>query len=78
MSTKVTITSRSRSETNPAYHRFRDVLDEFGARDEGGTPTHLRIDGVVVELQTLAEGGTSMTVTLPQELGGAALGSGLV
>lgn len=68
MSTKVTIKNRLRTGTSPGYHLYDDVLDSLGESDDGQqAPIYLRLDGVQVELATLADGGASVTITLPRE-----------
>lgn len=48
------------------FHLADDVLDEIA--DNPDPPVHLRIDGVSVELRTLADGGASVTLVLPREV----------
>lgn len=69
MSTKVSIKWRRRNDSQPGFHLYDDVLDSLG--DDAGErepPVYLRLDGVNVELHTLAAGGTSVTVVLPREV----------
>lgn len=68
MSTKVSIKWRRRNDSQPGFHLYDDVLDSLG--DDAGErepPVYLRLDGVNVELHTLAAGGASVTVALPRE-----------
>lgn len=69
MSTKATIKWRDQTDTRPGFHLYDDVLDSFGARaGELEPPIYLRLDGVHVQLETLAAGGATLTVALPREL----------
>lgn len=69
MSTKVTIKSRAQTDTRPGFHLYDDVLDSFGAKaGELEPPVYLRLNGVTVQLETLAAGGATLTVALPREL----------
>jgi len=68
MSTKVTIKHRARAATSPGFHLYDDVLDSFGKEDdEPSTSVYLRLVGVAVQLETLGDGGASVTITLPSE-----------
>ena len=68
MSTKSTLRLRPRTPDQPGYVLYDDVLDAFGAVDGPEPPVYLQIDGVVVSLETLRDGGASVTLTLPREL----------
>lgn len=69
MSTKVTIKSRARTGTRPGFHLYDDVLDSFGDKaGEAEPPVYLRLDGVSVQLETLATGGATLTIALPRKL----------
>lgn len=48
------------------FHLADDVLDELTGNPD--PPVHLRIDGIGVELRTLADGGASVTLLLPREV----------
>lgn len=70
MSTKVSIKWRTASSTQPGFHLYDDCLDGLGV-DDGDSEqrvVYLRLDGVAVQLETLPEGGASVTVTLPRRL----------
>jgi hypothetical protein len=63
----VTIKHRARAATSPGFHLYDDVLDGFGKEDdEPSTPVYLRLVGVAVQLETLSDGGASVTITLPR------------
>ena len=69
MSTKVSIKWRDHTDARPGFHLYEDALDYFV--DETGEvepPVYLRLDGVGVQLETLAAGGATLTVALPREL----------
>lgn len=69
MSTKVTIKWRDQTAAQPGFHLYDDVLDSFGTKaGEPEPPVYLRLDGVSVQLETLAAGGATLTVALPREL----------
>ncbi len=80
MSTKVSIKWRRRTEGQAGFHLYDDVLDELlfegneaaaaedGAAAPAEPPVYLRLDGVAVEVQTLATGGASVTVTIPRDI----------
>jgi hypothetical protein len=69
MSTKASIKSCVRTDQQPGFHLYDDVLDDFGARDGAPEPpVYLRLDGVSVQLETLNSGGASVTVAIPREM----------
>lgn len=70
MSTKVTIAMSERAQGQPSFVLYEDVLDSLGATETDAQPLYLRLVGVSVELETLAEGGATVTVALPRKLAG--------
>jgi hypothetical protein len=70
MSTKVSIAWNEPVEGEPSFLLYEDVLDSLGATDADTPPLYLRLVGVSVELQTLAQGGAALTVVLPRKLAG--------
>lgn len=69
MSTKASIKSRIRTDEQAGFNLYDDVLDEFGARDGAPEPpVYLRLDGVLVQLETLDGGGASVTVAIPRAI----------
>ncbi len=71
MSTKVTIKSRPRSDSDsePGFRLYDDVLDEWLSEFDGTEqPVYLFLEGVEAEMRTLEEGGAEVTVKLPREL----------
>lgn len=68
MSTKVTIKSRPRSDSEPGFRLYDDVLDEWVSESDGTEqPVYLFLDGVEAEMRTLEESGAEVTVKLPRE-----------
>jgi hypothetical protein len=68
MSTKVSIKWRDQREDRPGFHLYEDALDSLGVdMDDREAPVYLRVDGVSLDLHTLAGGGASVTVALPRE-----------
>ena len=69
MSTKVGIKWREGTPTQPGYHLYDDCMDSLVV-DEGDSepPVYLRLDGVAVQLQTLATAGASVTIVFPRDL----------
>ena len=67
MSTKVSIKWREGTSTQPGFHLYDDCMDSVG---DGASmpPVYLRLDGVAVELQTLAAAGASLTIVFPRAL----------
>lgn len=69
MSTKVTMSWRAKTESQPGFHLYEDVMDSFGENaDRHDAPVYLRLDGVAMDLRTLKGGGACVTVVLPREL----------
>jgi hypothetical protein len=74
MSTKVTLKHRSDAPAGVGFRLYEDALDarQVGNPEDAGepsaTPVYLQLDGVAVELQTLAGGGASVTLTLPRDI----------
>lgn len=69
MSTKVTIGWRARAPRHPGFHLYWDIFDGMTEADEGvPRSVHLRVEGVMTELQTLPDGGAAVTMELPIEL----------
>ena len=69
MSSKVTLATRRREAGKPAFHLYRDVLDQLGADNGDDAPVYLRLEGVSAELSTLEVPGTSVvTIAFPREL----------
>ncbi len=69
MSTKASIKSRIRTEDQPGFHLYDDVLDDCGANNEAPEPpVYLSLDGVRVQLETLNDGGASVTIAIPRAL----------
>ncbi len=60
MSTKSSIKWKDHTTDSPGFHLYSDVMDF-----EDDPPVYLRLDGVQVEMETLCDGGASVTVTLP-------------
>lgn len=76
MSSKVTLAYRTRSADTPGFRLYKDVLDAFGPHGGVDAPVYLRLEGVLAELSTMEQPGTTVvTVVLPREL---ALELGLV
>jgi hypothetical protein len=70
MSTKVSIAWNEPIEGEPSFLLYEDVLDLLGATDTDSSPLYLRLVGVSVELETLANGGAALTMVLPRKLAG--------
>jgi hypothetical protein len=69
MSTKVTIKSRPRSDSEPGFRLYDDVLDEWLSESDGTEqPVYLFLEGVEAEMRMPKEGGAAVTVKLPREL----------
>lgn len=68
MSTKVSIAARIATPSAPGFHLYWDCVDELVAASEDEVPVYLHLAGVAVELQTMENGGASVTVKLPREL----------
>lgn len=69
MSTKVSIKLRDRTDAQPGFHLYEDALDTLGnAIGDAEPPVYLRLDGVGVQLETLAAGSATVTIALPREL----------
>jgi len=68
MSTKVTIKARQPSAGEPGFYLYDDVLDEFRLDEADEAPVYLTLEGVAVQMTTLAQGGASVTIELPREL----------
>ncbi len=64
MSTKSSIKWKDATDETPGYHLYTDVMDSY---EDGDPPVYLRLDGVPVELHTLAA-GASVTITLPRSI----------
>lgn len=68
MSTKSSIKWRDQSEGRPGFHLYDDATDSL-SKDEGTEPlVYLSLEGVAVQLETLADGGATVTVAIPREL----------
>ncbi len=67
MSTKQSIKSKEKTESTPGYHLYDDALDDWCRTDQNEPPVYLKLDGVQVELETLANGGASITIKLPRK-----------
>jgi hypothetical protein len=69
VSTKVSIKWREGTPTQPGFHLYDDCMDSLVVDDgESEPPVYLRLDGVAVQLQTLATAGASVTIVLPRDL----------
>ena len=69
MSTKSSIKCRNTTEGQPGFHLYDDVTDAFCAQDgDPEPPVYLCLEGVQVQLETLPEGGATVTVTIPREM----------
>lgn len=67
MSTKFTVKSQHRDGDEPGFHLYHDVLEEMACEADGSEPPlYLRLEGVEVELQTVREGGVTVTVKIPR------------
>lgn len=66
MSTKFSIRWQEQTADAPGWHLYTDALDDLGNAGNGEQPVYLRLDGVHVELETLAAGGVSVTLALPR------------
>ncbi len=63
MSTKSSIKWKTMTDESPGYHLYDDVMDQYST--DGEPPVYLRLDGIPVELCTLAS-GASVTLTIPR------------
>lgn len=75
MSTKCSIKWRERTETQPGFHLYDDVMDSWGMEERaaGGKgsvepPVYLHLNGVQVQVETLDSGGAAVTLALPRAL----------
>lgn len=69
MSTKVSIKWRDGTPTQPGFHLYEDCMDSLVVDGgDGEPPVYLRLDGVAVQLQTLAAAGASVTIAFPRSL----------
>jgi len=68
VSTKSSIRWRDQSEGSPGFHLYEDASDSFGKDEAFEAPIYLTLESVEVQLETLANGGATVTVAIPREL----------
>lgn len=67
MSTKFTLKSQRRDSDEPGFHLYHDVFEEMACEADGSEPpVYLCLEGVEVELQTVRQGGATVTVKIPR------------
>jgi hypothetical protein len=67
MSTKFTLKSQHRDGNEPSFHLYHDVFEEWACEADGSEPpVYLCLEGVEVELQTVRQGGATVTVKIPR------------
>ena len=68
MSTKTSIKWRDREGGRPGFHLYDDAIEALTVPEGEEPAVYLCLEGVAVELQTLEQGGASVTIALPREL----------
>ena len=69
MSTKSSFKSRDHTSERPGFHHCEDVPDFLDARGgDSGPPVYLCLDGIATQLETLNNGGATVTVALQRKM----------
>lgn len=67
MSTKNPIKWKASEPGLPGFQVFTDVTEEWGLAADEEAPVYLQLEGVAVQLETLANGGATVSVRLPAQ-----------
>lgn len=68
MSTKNPIKWKEAQGDSPGFQVYTDVTEEWGLQKDEEAPVYLRLEGVAVQLETLAGGGATVSVRLPAQI----------
>lgn len=69
MSSKVTLKSGIQATGQASFHLYEDNLDGLDDTNQAQErPVYLKLDGIKAQMETLATGGASVTVTIPRAM----------
>lgn len=67
MSTKNPIKWKEAQGDLPGFQVYTDVTEEWGLQKGQEAPVYLQLEGVAVQLETLAGGGATVSIRLPAQ-----------
>lgn len=67
MSTKNPIKWKEAKAGLPGFQVYTDVTEEWGLAEGEEAPVYLQLEGVAVQMETLANGGATVSVRLPAQ-----------